>query len=180
MDYKSNYNYRAFGDSHSGLKRISVEMHEKILHAFNLNQPSETKPTKRDPGSYGRRGHGKGGEGPVHKELKERVAAYPAEVLGEKGLTLIQMEYPFSTGDRADVLLLDCENRYIAVEIEVVVDSENISGVLQAVKYSHIYAVERHRRFEEVRAFLVAHKISNDIKILCKEYGIETFVIDKV
>jgi len=54
MDYKSNYNYRAFGDSHSGLKRISIEMHEKILHAFNLNQPSETKPKKG--GSHGGRG----------------------------------------------------------------------------------------------------------------------------
>lgn len=178
MDYKSNYNYRAFGNSHSGLKRISVEMHEKILHAFNLNQPSETKPMKRDPGSYGRRGHGKGGEGKIHKALKEKIATNPSQVLGEDGLSLIHVEYPYPTGDRADLILKNAENQYIAVEVEVAVDLYDLSGVLQAIKYSRMYAIECRRKFEEVKAYLVAHQISDGVKDLCRQYDIETFVID--
>lgn len=85
-----------------------------------------------------------------------------------------------ATGDRADIILRDCENRNVAVEIEEVVDIDNIAGVLQAVKYSRMYAVERCRMFEEVRAFLVAHQISAEVKDLCNQYGIETFIIDYV
>jgi len=177
LRYKCNNPLKGFGDQNSGLKRISEDVHKKILQVFNQNQPSATKPIKRDPRSYVRRGHGKGGEGPIHKKLKERVANDPVGVLAEEGLELIQMEYPFPTGDRIDVLLRDSVNRYVAIEIEVNVDSEDISGVLQAVKYSHMYAVECHRRFEEVRAVLVAHQISADIERLCKCYDIETFVV---
>ena len=177
LGYKPEYGLRAFGKKNSGLKQISEDIHQKILRVFNQNQPPETKPLKRDPRKYVPRGYGQGGEGPAHKELKERLAAGPEEVLGEKGLTLIRMEYPFPTSDRVDVLLRDSENRYVTVEIEVAVDLDNISGVLQAVKYSHMYAIECRRKFEEVRAFLVAYQISDDVKALCKEYGIETFVI---
>jgi hypothetical protein len=180
LRYMPNYGLRAFGDKHSGVKKIKEDIHQKILKAFNKNQPPETKSIKRDPRHYVPRGRGKGGEGPVHKKLKERVAADPSGVLGEKGLTCLQMEYPFPTSDRADIILRDCENRNVAVEIEEIVDIDNIAGVLQAVKYSRMYAVERRRMFEEVRAFLVAHQITDKVKDLCKQYGIETFVINNV
>lgn len=178
LGYKRNYGLRAFGDKNSGLKHISEEVHQKILIAFNQKQADETKPVKRNPRQYVPRKYGQGGEGPEHKRLKERVAANAPKILGEEALTLIQTEYPFPTGDRADILLKTSENQYVAVEIEVAVDMGDISGVLQAIKYSRMYAIECRRKFEEVRAVLVAHKISDDVRNLCKQYGIETFVVD--
>jgi len=174
-----NCPFHGFGTKRSGLKQIGEDVHKKLLDSFNRNQPSETKPIKRDTMCYGRKGHGKGGEGKTHKMLKEEVAAKPSEILGIENLSLIQMEYPFPTGDRIDVLLKDAENRYAAVEVEVAVDLDDISGVLQAIKYSRMYAVECRRKFEEVRAFLVAHKISDDVMNLCNMYGIETFVVER-
>ncbi len=179
MGYKPEYVFRGFGDRHSGLKKITEEIHERILQAFNEKQPPETKPLRRDPREYVHRRRGQGGEGPDHKQLKERIAANPSQVLGEDGLSLIQMEYPFPTGDRADIMLVDKDNRYVAIEVEVKVDMRDLSGVLQAIKYSRMYAIECRRKFEEVRAFLVAHQISQDVLELCKEYDIETFVIDR-
>jgi len=177
LGHKPDYGLRAFGKKHSGLKTVREDVHQKILQAFNQNQPPETKPITRNPRKYVPRKYGQGGEGPKHKRLKERVAANPPRILGEEGLTLIQTEYPFPTGDRADILLKTSENQYVAVEIKVAVDMGDISGVLQAVKYSRMYAVECRRMFEEVRAFLVAHQISDDVKELCNGYGIETFVV---
>lgn len=180
MGYGRGYAFRGFGDKRSGLKLIDQEMHQKILEAFNQEQPSETKPIIRDPRKYIHKFGGKGGgEGPEHKQLKESIAADPEKVLGEDGLTTIQMEYPFPTGDRADIMLVDKENRYVAIEVEVKVDMSDLSGVLQAIKYSRMYAIECRRKFEEVRAFLVAHQISQDVIELCKEYDIETFVVDR-
>ncbi len=177
LEYSPSNVFRGFGQKHSGVMQISADLHQEILDAFNHNQPPETRPIQRKPDSYAHKGHGEGGEGPDHKRLKERVAADPVAVLGEEGLALIQMEYPFPTGDRADVVLRDSENRYVAVEVEVAVDLADISGVLQAIKYSRMYAIDRRRRFEEVRAFLVAHRISEDVRQLCEQYGIETFVV---
>jgi len=177
LGYRPNYGFRAFGDDHSGVKRIDETLHQQILQAFSRNQPRESKPIERSSNLYAHKGHGEGGEGPDHRRLKERVADDPAAVLGEEGLALIQKEYPFPTGDRADVLLRDSENRYVAVEVEVAVDLADISGVLQAIKYSSMYAIECRRRFEEVRAFLVAHSISAEVETLCNQYGIETFVV---
>jgi hypothetical protein len=177
LGYSLNNPLRGFGTKKSGLKQVSEDVHQNILQEFNRNQPPATMPKQRNAKHYYRRGHDAGGEGPDHKKLKEKIAANPADMLGEKGLTLIQMEYPFPTGDKADILLRSWENQYIAVEVEVAVDISDISGVLQAVKYSHMYAIECRRRFEEVRAFLVAHQISDDVKELCHQYGVETFEV---
>jgi hypothetical protein len=178
LNYKSNNYLKGFGDGNSGLKKISKKTYSYILEEFNKNQPQETKPRKKDPVIYIPKGHG-GGEGPIHKKLKEGVADNPAGLLEEKGLKLIQMEYPFSTGDRIDVLLQDVENRYITAEIEETVHIGNISGILQAIKYRHMYAVECRRQFEEIRSFLVVHGIDTDSRELCKRYGVEVFTVKR-
>jgi len=177
LEYQPNYGFRGFGQKKSGLMQIDETLHKMILQEFKKNQPPETRPVKRKPNFYRLAGHGKGGEGPVHKELKQKVAAEPSVILREEGLMLIQTEYPFPTGDKADVILQDSESRYVAVEIETAVDMTDISGVLQSIKYSRMYAIECRRRFEEVRSFLVAHQISAEAKQLCEQYGIETFVV---
>jgi hypothetical protein len=174
-----DYGLRGFGTQHSGLKQISEDEHNKLLDAFNRNQPPETLPKVNDTERHFRPGHDQGGEGPEHKRLKERIAANPSDVLGIAGLTTIQTEYSFTTGDRIDVLLRTSENQYIAVEVEVAVDLNDISGVSQAVKYSRMYSVVCRRKYEEVRGFLVAHKITDDVKKLCSAYGVETFEVGR-
>jgi len=46
-------------------------------------------------------------KGRFTKSLKEFIAAQPDVALKEEGLETIQVEYPFLTGDRIDVLLQD-------------------------------------------------------------------------
>ena len=55
---------------------------------------------KATTGTWG----GEGGEGSVHKHLKEAVAENPVEFLGEEGLRLEKVEFSFgATGDRIDM-----------------------------------------------------------------------------
>jgi len=163
LGYRRNFGFRAFGDGHSGVKHIDETLHRQIMQAFNHNQPAETRPIRRPPGFYAHKGHGTGGEGPDHKRLKERVAADPVAVLGEDGLALIKMEYPYPTGDRADIILCDQENRYVAVEIEVAVDLADISGVLQAIKYSRMYAIECRLMSDNHSYRLTTIRITGDL-----------------
>ncbi|MHB8382941.1 MAG: DUF7226 domain-containing protein [Candidatus Binataceae bacterium] len=102
-------------------------------------------------------------EGQQHRTLKETVAANPGKYLGE-GLKLIQVEFPFPTNDRADILFVDKNDRYFVVEIEVDVGPRDLPGLLQAVKYKHMLAVIHGVPPQAVRSALVARKIDPAIK----------------
>lgn len=71
------------------------------------------------------------------------------------------------------MILEDDEGRYGAVEIEVRVAQQETVGALQAVKCRHRCAMESHRHFDEVRAMFVAESIADDIRHLCRRYGVE-------
>ena len=116
-------------------------------------------------------------EGQQHRTLKETVAANPEKYLGEE-LKLIQIEFPFPTNDRADILFVDRAGRYFVVEIEVDVGPRDLPGLLQAVKYKHMLAVIHGLPPEAVRSALVARKIDSAIRdrannrdIICIEVG---------
>lgn len=173
LGLNKSYNFRGFGKAHSGLMEIDAATHQAILDAYIAGQAPLPKVGKEP-----RRG-GPGGEGPVHRALKERVAASPAAVLGEAGLKLVKMEFPFETGDRADIILEDGFGRFIGVEVEVEVDLTDLSGPLQAIKYSKMYAFFARRPYAEGRAFLVAHRISDEVKALCDAYEIEYFEVER-
>lgn len=174
LGYKRNYSFRGFGTDRSGLMEIPLEVHQALLNAYDAG--ASPLPTKGPPPRSGGPG---GGEGPEHKRLKEDVFADPAGVLGEHGLEPLALEFQFQTGDRADVMLTDADGKFVAVEIEVSVEMKDLSGVLQAIKYSRMYALVARRPYHEGRAMLVAHAVDDDVKALCGQYGVEVVEVDR-
>lgn len=116
----------------------------------------------------------------MHRALKERIAADPSGVLGELGLRLEKVEFPFGcTGDRIDVLLRDQDKRYVAVEVEVDCDRNHLAGALQCMKYRAMLAYYFERPLEEVRCILVAHDIASEVKTRCAAFEIETALVTR-
>ena len=111
-------------------------------------------------------------EGPIHRGLKMAISQDPLRHLGER-LTLIQVEYPFPTNDRADVLFLDEKKRFYVVEVEIDVGPHDLPGLLQAVKYKHMLAVIHGLSADAVRGVLVARNIDPAIELRANLYDIE-------
>jgi hypothetical protein len=177
LGYKATWNLHGFGDNNSGVKRL--EAHEFTGLRKLYEESADQEDRKRDSNNT-RGGHfgGCGGEGEVHKALKELIAADPAGVLGEDGLSLFQLEYPFKcTGDRIDVVLRDKDKKYVAVEVEVECDKDHRAGPLQCIKYRAMLAYVFDRPLKEVRCILVAHKIVPTIRARCAAFGIETATV---
>jgi len=127
-------------------------------------------------GGEGTRGHGGGsggGEGAVHRELKEQLAQNP-EIL-EAGLRLYRQEPQLQSHYRPDLILQDKEGRYVAVEVEPDFPGDNDTGVWQAVAYKHVLAAELRLSCDLVRGFLVAPRIPDGIKQKCRDLGVEPF-----
>jgi RecB family endonuclease NucS len=98
--------------------------------------------------------------------------------LGEDGLSLVRVEFPFGcTGDRIDVLLRDKDRRYVAVEVEVECDRNHLAGALQCMKYRAMLAYYFERPIEEVRCILAAHKIASEVNERCAAFEIETITV---
>ncbi|MGO8749266.1 MAG: endonuclease NucS domain-containing protein [Thermoguttaceae bacterium] len=173
LGYSENYAFRGFGDQNSGLKKLSSTEYDAIHTAFLASQ-SDVKlalKKKRATGGMG------GGEGPVHKSLKEYIAAHPEEALKEPGLHMLDIEYPFATGDRIDVLLEDKNGRLVTVEVEVDCDDTEIAGPLQCMKYRAMLASLLDRRVSEVRTVLAARSIAGKVKKQCGDYDVEVVEI---
>ena len=128
--------------------------------------------TSQGGGGGGHGGSGGGGEKLPHRNLKEYLADNPSQ-LGE-GLALVKVEYPFVSGDRADILLKDGFGSPVTVEVEAHISSGDYVGVWQAVKYKHLAAVKYQLPCEQVRSILAAPEIPDDVKAKCIELGIET------
>lgn len=163
------WNLRGFGTKHSGLKEIDQPTFESIVRDFHSAHPLEL-PDLQVP--QGHPGEGTG-EGEIHLRLKRYVAEHPEEALGERGLRLLRMEYPFPCGDRADVVLADAHNRVLGVEIEPAVDDGEVVGALQAIKYRYMLEMVTGRAPGDSRAVLVAHRISNRMRESCRRYAVE-------
>jgi hypothetical protein len=175
LDYAPDYAMRGIGPMNSGLREISRDQCEELLHIF-VSNPQAKGPApggEEPPPGYG------GGEGIDHKTLKEYVATCPSIALGEDGITTFKMEYPFRTGDRADVILKDDTGRYIGVEVEISQNDKQIEGLLQTIKYRHMVAVTEGVTFEECRAVLIAYSLSNGIKELCRRYDVKAVEIKR-
>ena len=107
-----------------------------------------------------------------HKRLKEHLARKPESL--EEGLEFLEEEHFFVTGDRADLLFRDRYGRFVVVEVEREVGRDDLAGLLQAIKYKCMLAVEKDVPFNEVRAFLVAYKIDPTVKKVCEKYQVAT------
>ncbi|MGD0896814.1 MAG: endonuclease NucS domain-containing protein [Thermoguttaceae bacterium] len=175
LGYAENYAFRGFGDHNSGLKKLRSP-HYDAIHAAFLASQSDVELALKKKRATGEKG---GGEGPVHKSLKEYIAAHPEEALKEPGLHLLEIEYPFATGDRIDVLLEDKNGRLVTVEVEVDCDDNEVAGPLQCMKYRAMIAYLLDRRVSEVRTVLAARSITAKVKKQCGGYEVEVVEIPK-
>ena len=175
FNYSNNYTFRGFGDLNSGLKRLSPSEYTAIHVKFLASQSNVKVALKKE---YPTGGKG-GGEGPVHKSLKEFIAAHPEEALKEQGLRKLEVEYPFVTGDRIDVLLEDIDGRLVTVEVEVDCDDTEVAGPLQCMKYRSMIAYLLGRSVAEVRTVLAARSIAKKVKRRCRDYEVEVVEIPK-
>jgi hypothetical protein len=174
---KPTYNLRGFGENHSGIKQLSSQQFTTLRKMYE--ESADREDVRRiESNTRGGQFGGIGGEGDVHRKLKERIAADPSELLGEDGLTLFKIEFPFGcTGDRIDVVLRDKDQKFVAVEVEVECDPNHLAGALQCMKYRAMLAYYFERPLAEVRCILVAHKIALEVKARCDAYEIETMMV---
>ncbi len=174
LGYADNYMFRGLGEQHSGLRRLSETEYQSLWAAFSRNaaEREAIRQLEAQKPAWG----GPGGEGPEHRELKERIAADPELMLGESGLKLWRVEWSLPTGDRIDVILKDSFDRFVVVEVEVDCKNDEIVGPLQCMKYRAMLSYIFGRRPEEVRCILVAHSIHSDVESRCEAHGISTFV----
>ena len=176
LGYKSNFNLHGFGDLHSGLKKITEDQFNNLVTIFKGNVETIPYKTKVISAENGRRGEGESRE---HFLLKIYVAFNPSKVIGESNVQTFEIEYPFPTGDRADILLLDKFGKILGVEIEVSVNDNQIEGLLQAIKYRYMSELMTTRKLGDSRALLIAYTISEKMKSLCNEYDIQCIEVDK-
>lgn len=178
LGYKPDYNLRGFGDLHSGLKKITEEQFNGLLTIFKGNVetlPYKTKIKANENIGCG----GEGGESPEHFLLKMYVATNPSKVVNESNIQTFGIEYPYPTGDRADILLVDQFGKVLGVEIEVSINDDQFEGPLQAIKYRYMAEVMTTRKLGDSRAILVAYTVSDKMKSLCKEYDIQCIEVDR-
>lgn len=116
-------------------------------------------------------------ESDAHKTIK-RYLVENAEVLFGGGTRLFEEEYTFSSNDRANLVFSLPQRRYLTVEVEVDVGEGDITGLLQAVKYKYMFAVQEGLGYEQVDGLLVARSIHPSVRAACERYGIAWREID--
>lgn len=110
-------------------------------------------------------------ESQAHKNLKAYVQIHSEDLLG-RGVMPRWEEFPFLTGDKADLVLEAPHGRYWTVEVKVDIGREDLAGLLQAVKYQVMFAVGRGLLKHQVMAALVARSIHPHMEDLCRRYGV--------
>jgi len=144
--------------------------------AIEATQPTKTKPSNRVPDAN--RSGGSTGESDRHKRLKEYVAANP-QIIGLGSSAKANIEYSFTSGDRADVVLTGGGAAFTAVEIELEGARNLVVGAYQAIKYATLCAAEAGLDLDfgpgkTVRAVLVAHETDYpEVSEITAKYGIE-------
>ncbi|HCS53139.1 hypothetical protein [uncultured Rubinisphaera sp.] len=175
LEYKSTYNFRGFGDYHSGLKKLTDCQFNILRDRFSTSVDLKSLDSKSPISGHTPEG---GGESDAHRNLKEYVAANPSIVIGEPNVETVAVERSFPTGDRADIVLRDQFGSIIGLEIELDIPPHDITGPLQAIKYRRMLEMVSGVRHGDGRAILVAHTIPEDVRTICEQYEIECFVVN--
>jgi hypothetical protein len=124
---------------------------------------------------------GPGGESEAHRLLKLYVAAQPV-AFGLSSQASAHVEYPFATGDRVDVLFENHLPERTVVEVEVAGEQNVCVGVLQAIKYRTLAAVDAGYPLltSKVRSLVVAYTTEYDrAALLAERYEIELQSVDR-
>ncbi len=104
-----------------------------------------------------------GGEGEVHRNLKEFIYNEPDVALAalQSGpYQRVAMEYAFPTGDRVDVVLIDGSGNVLLVEVKPLLQPDDLTPFAQAAKYRLLWSILRERSVSEVRCLVAAPDIS--------------------
>jgi hypothetical protein len=121
---------------------------------------------------------GGSGESDRHKRLKEYVAQHP-EIIGLGSSAKANVEYRFTSGDRADVVLTGGGAAFTAVEVELEGAKNLVVGAYQAIKYAILCCAEAGLDLDfgsgkPVRAVLVAHETDYpEVSEIAFKYGVE-------
>lgn len=116
---------------------------DEVLAKFGLapTQPYTLAELRKKFSSSG--GGGNGGEGPLHKALKENIAGDPSLVGLKEKFEIVETEYGILSGDIIDI---SCKGKNIWVGIEVKgknsSDGDLIRGIFQCVKYAAVMEAE--------------------------------------
>jgi hypothetical protein len=146
---------------------------DKLLSEDFANVASAPVSTRRHQNRVSiARKYGSFGEGEEHKKLKHWVAQNPSSI-GINGVTKVQVEYTFPSGDTVDILFHCSNGRDVVVEIETV---DPLPGCYQALKYRTLRCAERNLPIDsnKVDAYVVAWSFPKLVHDFCKTYGIRT------
>ena len=108
----------------------------RVFELDNVCTLGDPIPTGGHIGTYG-----PGGESAAHRLLKLYVATHPSE-LGFSPEAKPHVEYSFATGDRVDLLFENHHPDRTVVEVEIEGEQNVAVGVLQAIKYRSLAAVD--------------------------------------
>jgi RecB family endonuclease NucS len=90
-----------------------------------------------------------------------------------EGLRVESSDADLGTGDRPDLLLIDEAGGWAVAEVEAAIPTGNHIGMWQSVRYKHMAAAAKGVPCGEVRSFLVAPSIPDDVKHRCEQLGVE-------
>jgi hypothetical protein len=115
--------------------------------------------------------YGSGGEGSDHRKLKDQIADNPG-LVGLRNVRKRFKEYPFPSGDIADIVFELENNRYAVVEIET---SDPLPGCYQALKYRTLKCAELGVSITSsiVEAIVVAWDFQPFTEDFCSSYAIK-------
>lgn len=124
-----------------------------------------------------KRKYGKGGESKEHKQLKEYIAKNPDKIGLKKSEVISHIEHSYISGDLVDILFEPTQgNNNTVVEIEL----DNVEpGIHQAIKYRALRCSQLGLILTDknVKATVVAWRLKQSEKDLCKKYDIDFFEV---
>jgi hypothetical protein len=121
------------------------------------------------------------GESEAHRRLKLFIAREP-QLIGLSAAATGEIEHPFCTGDRVDVLFSNHGPKRAVVEIELDKEPLIIIGIHQAIKYRGLAAAESRLpiRLPDVAAHLVCYGgLGATARDLAKDYDVSLLEIDR-
>ena len=146
---------------YKGIDRVAFHGNYRMIEGL-LSPASPAK-------SQAHRKYGSGGEGKEHRELKEHFERHP-EQLGLKDIVGRQKEYPFISGDSADLVFWNKHGEITVVEIETNIPDP---GAHQLIKYRALMCAQDGLSLDspKVRAILVAWSVPTEVRAFCRKYG---------
>lgn len=148
----------------------------RVFEVDNIATILTPPPAGQHVGSYGA-----GGESAAHKMLKLYVASHPLE-FGLTAAATAHVEYPFTTGDRVDVMFINHQPDRTVVEVEVEGEREVCIGIHQAIKYRSLAAADAGYPLltSRVRSLVVAYTTDYPkARDLADRYDIPLISVDR-